>query len=161
MPGPRKRRLLQRLDSKITQWRLWYFRAFKMQSMPRLTPAAEEARKAAEQWREQMMQEQSKVFERRKRLQERLDGNDVVPMSWLKDRLTLRQILADNISSEGDRLFGRQNDEWEDLRRSLREDDEIWSFCSPPESWKESAGLAGMAVVRQGRVVDCLVTKTD
>jgi hypothetical protein len=52
--------VLRWLDSKITQWRLWYFRAFRLRSMPRPPDgwfdqmiAEQEARKEQETRKEQ------------------------------------------------------------------------------------------------------------
>jgi hypothetical protein len=36
--------------------------------------------------------------------------------------------------------------------------DEVWSFRSPPESWKQLMGTGGVCLVRRGKIVDGYVT---
>jgi hypothetical protein len=60
---------------------------------------------------------------------------DPVPREWLKERVHVA------IESEHDDTFGR-----------LKPGDEIWRYCSPPESWKLLAGRSGSALVRKGKV---------
>jgi hypothetical protein len=59
-----------------------------------------------------------------------------VPREWLKERAHVA------IESEHDDTFG-----W------LKPGDEIWRYCSPPESWKLLAGRSGSALVRKGKVI--------
>jgi hypothetical protein len=158
--------MLRWLDSKITQWQRWYFRAFKMRSMPRLPDdfvrllrAEYEAKK--EQEKRQAERRNASLLDEGKKEESRQDEGrrderDCIPRSWLHEKLSLQQAEADN--AEGDLPFGRENDSWECLKASLQTADEIWSFCSPPESWEHCAGRSGVAIVREGRVVDCLVT---
>lgn len=54
--------------------------------------------------------------------------------------------------------FGFLNDRWERLKASMQEGDELWEFSSPPETWQHLMGRAGVALVRDGDVVDFLVT---
>ena len=39
----------------------------------------------------------------------------------------------------------------------MYEGDELWEFCSPPETWENLYGRAGFAVVRDSVVIDYLV----
>ena len=59
-----------------------------------------------------------------------------VPRQWLQKR----EHVA--IQREHDDTFG-----W------LKPGDEIWRYCSPPESWKLLAGRSGSALVRKGKVI--------
>jgi hypothetical protein len=86
------------------------------------------------------------------------DVEDCIPRNWLTERLSLQEVEADNTRLEGGIPFGGQHDRWERLKASLKTGDEVWAFCSPPESWEHHAGRTGVAVVREGRVIDCLVT---
>lgn len=36
--------------------------------------------------------------------------------------------------------------------------DEVWSFCSPPEDWQAKCGRKGVALVRNGVVVQSVAT---
>ena len=124
------------LGSKITQWRLWYFRAFRMQGMPQPPDwwvAEQKVRKEQEKRQE----------ERREELKRRNAGAGPQDAST---RL------------EGGVPFGGQNERWERLKASLQSGDQIWTFYSPPVTWEHCAGRSGVAVVREGRVVDCLIT---
>jgi hypothetical protein len=51
--------------------------------------------------------------------------------------------------------FGLQNGKWQELRSMVLADPklQLWSFCSPPESWTEFplCGMEGYAVVREDR----------
>lgn len=40
----------------------------------------------------------------------------------------------------------------------LRPDDEIWSYCSPMETWSKMCGRMGYAIVRDGEIVKSCVT---
>ncbi len=39
------------------------------------------------------------------------------------------------------------------------EGETIWTFCAPESHWREGAGRAGYALVREGRVVDGVATR--
>ncbi len=64
--------------------------------------------------------------------------------AWLEERASLAQLefaLCDDLAT---------------LRRAhacLRPGDEIWTFATPPETWKAGAGRAGFAIVRDGAIV--------
>jgi hypothetical protein len=162
------------LDSKITQWQLWYFRAFRMRSIPRPPDrwvdrmlaeqkAGKEQEKRQEQRREELkkqnegLQDASKQ-EKVKQDEGRPDEEDRIPKDWLQEKLSLQQAEAANTLPEGGVLFGGQNERWERMKASLQSSDQIWSFYSPPVTWEHCAGRSGVAVVREGRVVDCLIT---
>lgn len=79
----------------------------------------------------------------------------VVPRDWLRER-------ADDYPAEpapeGMTLpvayVRRYREGWQTLRDQKRSGDELWTFCTPPESWRQSVGRAGFALVRDGCVVD-------
>jgi hypothetical protein len=54
--------------------------------------------------------------------------------------------------------FGFRNAEWEVLKASMQPTDELWTFSSPPAAWQALAGRAGIALVRQGKVVATIIT---
>lgn len=54
--------------------------------------------------------------------------------------------------------FGEDNAEWEALKASVQPDDELWTFASSEATWRALAGSAGIALVREGRIVETLIT---
>ena len=54
--------------------------------------------------------------------------------------------------------FGFQNQRWLEFKGQIQEGDELWEFSSPPETWKNLRGRAGLSIVRNGEIVDSLVT---
>jgi hypothetical protein len=54
--------------------------------------------------------------------------------------------------------FGYSNSEWEALKAGMEPDDELWTFESSPASWRALTGSAGIAMVREGRIVATIVT---
>lgn len=82
---------------------------------------------------------------------------------WLTKRLTVQEIET-KYSVRDDRLgpnpvpFGFLNDRWQDLLAPMQPGDEIWEFSSPPETWQRLSGRAGLALVRNGEIVDTLTT---
>ena len=47
---------------------------------------------------------------------------------------------------------------WASLMAQRREGDRLFAFSSPARSWEMLAGRAGYALVRDGEIVDSLVT---
>lgn len=78
-------------------------------------------------------------------------------------RVTVAQAEAENMV-RNDRLgpdpvpFGFQREKWQRLVGQMREGDELWEFSSSPDSWHHLAGRAGIELVREGKVVDTIVT---
>ena len=79
-----------------------------------------------------------------------------IPKEWLGERISV-QIAEEDNTRDGIPFSGRQ-DEWEALKAKMIDGDEIWGFCSPSDSWQHLAGRAGYALVRDGEVIDCVVT---
>ena len=93
--------------------------------------------------------------------------------SELIERKTIAELEAENTRRldqihESDRsgpraamllqVFGGLNAEWEALKARMQPGDELWTFASSPESWRNLAGRAGIALVRNGQIVERLVT---
>ena len=57
--------------------------------------------------------------------------------------------------------FGRNNDEWMRVKGRLEEDDELWEFKSPPDTWANLCGRAGICLVQDGWIIDAVVTKMN
>ena len=54
--------------------------------------------------------------------------------------------------------FGYCNREWEALKAKMEPSDEIWFWSTDEESWKRFMGWEGMALVRNGDVIDFFLT---
>jgi hypothetical protein len=79
-----------------------------------------------------------------------------VPKSWLQKQLTVEAVETENMQ-EGI-PFGCMNERWVALKSQMIDGDEIWEFCSSAASWDHLAGRAGLALVRNGKAIDCIVT---
>lgn len=85
------------------------------------------------------------------------------PQEWDTRRLSAEEAEAEHMVSNrrlGPRPvpFGFQNDRWKALLARMVEGDELWEFSTPREDWHALAGRAGIALVRQGRIVDEIIT---
>lgn len=96
-----------------------------------------------------------------------VDEIEKIPKAWLKEKTTLAEAEAAHPGIKGERAerfpdaakpFGFQNGQWEDLKALILPGDEIWNFCSPPESWEHLAGRAGVALVRDGVPIRTIVS---
>lgn len=82
---------------------------------------------------------------------------------WLTRRLTVEQAETE-YAVEDERLgrapvpFGFINDRWKSLLEQMAPGDEIWEFSSSSESWANMAGRAGIALVREGEILDSIIT---
>jgi hypothetical protein len=73
-----------------------------------------------------------------------------IPPEWLVTPTTLSELV--------DRFSALEQDEMRDhvvgaitqFASSMGPGDELWNFCSPPESWERYCGLSGVAIVRNG-----------
>jgi len=76
--------------------------------------------------------------------------------SWLTERISFEQAEADNAIDGVP--FGAQANKWKAFKLKAQPGDEVWRFSSPPESWRALAGRAGIALVRNGEIVEKFVT---
>jgi len=83
-------------------------------------------------------------------------SDEVIPRSWLIRQVSVEKAESNN-TCDGV-AFGCSSSEWAKLKTKLIPGDEVWEFSSPVESWRNLAGRAGIAIVRDQKVVDCLVT---
>ncbi len=85
---------------------------------------------------------------------------------WLRKLVTVAEAEAANMV-QIDKLgpkpipFGFINDRWRALLSKLQEGDELWEFRSPPDSWANMAGRAGIALIRDGNVLDWIVSRMN
>lgn len=81
------------------------------------------------------------------------------PREWLQEPCDDRPLSpVPHSAGEGLAEIRRYRERWNSLRSQLRPGDRIWTFRSPGADWERWAGRAGYAVVREGVVVDGVVT---
>lgn len=68
--------------------------------------------------------------------------------------------LGSNQNENRKRLesFGLGSKQWQLIKKKMQPGDQLYKFRSPPETWANMAGRAGIALVRDGNVIDTLVT---
>lgn len=87
----------------------------------------------------------------------------LIPFDWLQNIITLEQAEENNLILD-ERLgpepvvFGFINDEWEEFKARIQDGDELWEFSSPPESWERLAGRSGLCIVRDGIIINVMIT---
>jgi hypothetical protein len=82
----------------------------------------------------------------------------MIPKEWLTTRYSEGEIAA--LGTTRGRVTRRMRPLLAGLlafKARLKPGDELWGFDSPPESWANLHGSRGMAIVRNGEVVDTLV----
>jgi hypothetical protein len=93
--------------------------------------------------------------------------DNVYPLAWLQERISIEEAerrftpMPDDRTIHAPELrkpFGFLNAKWEELKTRMQTGDEIWTFRSPPETWQDLAGRAGVALVREHKVIDAVVT---
>jgi hypothetical protein len=81
---------------------------------------------------------------------------DSIPKEWLGSAVPLEDVEEDNRVDGVP--FGNQAEQWELFKAVMIEGDEICCFCSPPDAPTHLAKTGGYALVRQGKVIKCIVT---
>jgi hypothetical protein len=87
-------------------------------------------------------------------------------LDWLVHRVTPEEAEAAHTVQHpalGDAPvpFGFLAEQWQQLRTGMRAGDELWEYCSPPETWDALGGRAGYGVVRNGRVFADVLTSMN
>ena len=82
---------------------------------------------------------------------------------WLTEQLSVEECEAKHLvfdKSLGDKPipFGFINNQWQNLLLKMQEGDEIWEFCSSSEFWQMLAGRSGVCLVRNGEIIDSIIT---
>ncbi len=78
---------------------------------------------------------------------------DTVPAEWLDTPISVEQFDADYGAPQSG-----VHDKWERLKGEMQPGDKLMHFVSSGDSWKHMAGRAGIALVRDGKVIDAFVT---
>lgn len=96
-----------------------------------------------------------------------------IPIRWLRQKGTVaeferaelqRKAAAFNLPFEkvaqkfGARPFANMTDGWRKFVGEQQEQDELWSFSSPEETFVKKLGCSGYALVRDGVIVSTFVT---
>jgi hypothetical protein len=85
---------------------------------------------------------------------------------WLKKKITDSETEAEHMVSTP-RLgpspipFGFLNARWRAFVAKMQEADELWTFSSSGESWQHLCGRAGISLVRNGEIIDSIVTRMN
>jgi hypothetical protein len=91
-----------------------------------------------------------------------------IPSDWLRKRITIVEAEDDNPGISDDRVsrfpeaaqpFGFLNRQWETLKAEMKPSDELWTFISPADSWQQFIGRMGIALLRDGNVIDVIFTE--
>ena len=83
-----------------------------------------------------------------------MDGEDgdSIPRGWLEKKTSIAAVEAEYGTFQG------LADQWRAFKAAMQPGDEIWWFSSPADSWAALAGRAGLALVRSGAPIRCMVT---
>ena len=78
---------------------------------------------------------------------------------WFQERKTIAELEAENMYE--DRPFGYMNADWERLKAEVMDGDELWTFSTPDDYWRNLAGRAGVALVRDGVAIRQMITRMN
>lgn len=91
----------------------------------------------------------------------------MIPKEWLIEKISVDAAEAAHPGISDERAerfpdlakpFGAKNREWELLKAAMKPTDEIWTFATPADYWRNLAGRAGLALVRDGNAIKVVVT---
>lgn len=93
-------------------------------------------------------------------------SKDVIPKKWLKKKTTVEKaeqahLVTDKRLGPKPVPFGFINSRWEKLKATMRPGDELWEFESSGESWEKLAGRAGLCIMREGQIIDAIITRMN
>jgi hypothetical protein len=80
-----------------------------------------------------------------------------IPTEWLTERVESAPTSYGGGQAPGSALRTRMA--WQKLQRQAGEGDELWAFANPAPSRGRPSGPAGYALVRDGKVVQSVVTE--
>jgi hypothetical protein len=84
--------------------------------------------------------------------------------SWLQGKgMSVVELERQPSTNQSENLhqfgsFGIGSKQWQRIKEQMQPGDELYKFRSPPETWANLAGRAGIALVRDGKVIDTLLT---
>jgi hypothetical protein len=80
------------------------------------------------------------------------DEKAPISMDWLTNPTTVE--VQESEHTHDGVVFGHCNGQWLDLLAQMRPTDALWEFDSGANSWGYRHGRSGVALVRDGGVVD-------
>lgn len=102
---------------------------------------------------------------------EQIDGGDFIRSEWLDEKITVEEAERQNPGLPNDdraerfpeirKPFGFLSPKWDALKAQMQPGDELWTFSSSAESWQNLAGRAGIALVRDKKVIATIVTRLN
>ena len=86
--------------------------------------------------------------------------------NWLQSKLTIEEaeakhIVYDKRLGEKGVPFGFINEDWKAMIAGMESGDELWEFSSPAATWQNLSGREGIALVRNGEVIDTIITRLN
>ena len=79
-----------------------------------------------------------------------------IPPEWLFDPVDIDEKESDWLDKPGP--YGVPREAWIKMKSQMVEGDDIRAFSAPEDYWKNLAGRAGYALVREGKVIASIVT---
>jgi hypothetical protein len=94
-------------------------------------------------WFEELMKKEISI--------EDIEKDDFVPTK----ELLIKKISIEDAEWE---YWGALEKRWLEMKQQIQSGDELWQFTTPPKTWEHLYGRAGIALVRQGRIINSIVT---
>jgi hypothetical protein len=87
-------------------------------------------------------------------------GPEPNPLNVSHEWLTERVENAPTSFTAGlpDRAALRMRMAWQKLQRQALGGDELWAFSNPPSTWRKMGRCSGFALVREGEIVESVIT---
>lgn len=82
-----------------------------------------------------------------------------VALDWLTERID--DAPTSYAANLPDRSALRTRMAWQKLKHNARNGDELWAFSNPPSTWRKLGKRAGFALVREGAVVESVITARE
>jgi hypothetical protein len=78
-------------------------------------------------------------------------------LAWRREQVTVEQVESQPILDH-DEPLRPEFDGWQELKRLMEPGDELWTFGSPPYFWDRHTGWQGLLLVRDGELIEFVVT---
>ncbi|MEA1892612.1 MAG: hypothetical protein U9N33_07880 [Campylobacterota bacterium] len=77
------------------------------------------------------------------------------------EKLEKRYTLKDARLGDEPVVFGFLNKQWTNMKEKIQKDDELYYFRSDANSWGNLAGREGVALVRDGEIIDEVIVRMN
>ena len=82
---------------------------------------------------------------------------------WLKNKISVEEaerkyMTTFSLLTKAEIPFGHINQQWQALLAKKEAGDELFEFRSPEHTWRGLGGRAGISLVRDGEIVDSIIT---